>query len=157
MQTVIYNTSGEIIGLGNPDAATQFLLPTPPMLESSEISIEHIVDLNGNHWRKIFVIISKLCCGKKTWQSYREHDLLTDIYLNFSPKPSFDKVLNVVCGKSHAKTVGINDCKLLSTPVDTTARVREFHSEPNHRTLLTPYLDYRQFPNALIEEVVSTL
>jgi len=156
MQTVIYNTGSEIIGLGSPDSKTQFLLPTPPAIETNEVSVSNIVTTNGNHWRKIFVIIAKLCCHDQTWQSYRDQHLLSDVYLNFSPNPNLDKDLNIVCGKSHAQTLGFDESTPRTT-IDSLSRVSELQHNNKHRVLFTPYLDYRQFPNALIEEVLRAL
>lgn len=155
MNNVIYNNSNEIIGIGNPNSTTQFLLPTPPQLTQSQVSIDDIVTTNGNHWRKIFVIIAKLCCDKLTWQAYRDNYLIDNIYLNFSNKPKLCKKLNIVCGKSHVSTLALDELLLTLTPMDESQRVLGGYLQNDISIISTPYLDYRQFPNALIEEVIS--
>lgn len=157
MQKIIYNKSKNTVGLGNPSSAIQFLLPTPPTLECSDINIKDIVAINGNHWRKIFVIIAKLCCQHKTWQSYRDNDLLNDVYLNFSPTPTLNKRLNFVCGKTHAQMLGILETGQCWPAIDELNRVRINNKNMENRILITPYLDYRQFPNALIADVITAL
>lgn len=149
------NNCGNIIGYGNEHANVQFLLPTLPALLKDNQTIDDIVNINGNHWRKIFVIIAKLCCRQKQWQKYRSEDLLNEVYLNFSLKPNFNKQLNIVCGKQHAQSIDIFNESLNWEIIDQLKRVRINSKTSAHRIIAAPYLDYRQFPNALIEEVVK--
>ena len=149
------NNYGDVVGYGNENAPIQFMLPTPPKSLENNQSIEDIVELNGNHWRKIFVIIAKLCCRQKQWQKYRSENLLNEVYLNFSLKPNFNKQINIVCGKQHAQSMGIFEESLNWGAIDTLMRIRANTKDSAHKIVVTPYLDYRQFPNALIEEVVN--
>jgi len=155
MSEVFYNNDRKIIGYGNKNASIQFMLPTPPEGLKSGESIDDIITSNGNHWRKIFVIIAKLCCGKASWQHYRANDLLNEVYLNFSMHPTFDKQLNIVCGKTHSQSIDIYEQSLSWQIVDELARVKVDNKCSAHRIIITPYLDYRQFPNALIEKVIK--
>jgi len=155
MSEIFYNKDAEIVGYGKKNASIQFMLPTPPEHLNAGESINDIVTSNGNHWRKIFVIIAKLCCGKTSWQHYRTHDLLNEVYLNFSMHPTFDKQLNIVCGKTHSQSINIYEQSLSWQVVDELARVRINKENSANRIIITPYLDYRQFPNALIEEVIK--
>lgn len=155
MIKIIDNCTDELIGYGNKNASIQFLLPTSPQLLEDNQSVDDIVQINGNHWRKIFVIIAKLCCRQKQWQKYRSEDLLNEVYLNFSLKPNFNKQLNIVCGKQHAQSIDIFNESLNWEIIDQLKRVRINSKTSAHRIIAAPYLDYRQFPNALIEEVVK--
>lgn len=155
MNEIFYNNNQKIIGYGNNNASIQFLLPTPPEFLNTGDSVEDIVALNGNHWRKIFVIIAKLCCKEKSWKDYRADDLLDEVYLNFSIAPTLNKKLNFVCGKAHSQSIGIDEDSLSWQVVDNLTRIRINQANSAYRIITTPYLDYRQFPNALIEEVKS--
>lgn len=155
MSEIFYNKDAEIVGYGKKNASIQFMLPTPPEHLNAGESINDIVTSNGNHWRKIFVIIAKLCCGKTSWQHYRAHDLLNEVYLNFSMHPAFDKQLNIVCGKTHSQSINIYEQSLSWQVIDELSRVRINKANSAKRIIITPYLDYRQFPNALIEEVIK--
>lgn len=153
MIQLIRNKTGDIIGYGNKNADIQFMLPNLPILLKSNQSIEEIIELNGNHWRKIFVIIAKLCCQQKQWQSYRKENLLHDVYLNFSLKADFKKKLTFVCGKQHAQAINIYNDSLLWETIDKSKLVKVKTNDKTNTIIIVPYLDYRQFPNALIEEV----
>jgi len=155
MSKIFYNNNRKIIGFGNNNASIQFMLPTPPEFLNEGANIDDIVALNGNHWRKIFVIIAKLCCKEKCWKAYRTDDLLNNVYLNFSTKPQFNKMLNFVCGKTHAQSIGIYKEALTWQAIDELFRVRINKELDAFSIIMTPYLDYRQFPNALIEQVKS--
>lgn len=157
MKKVIYSKSHEIIGFGNPNANIQFLLPNAPLLSGDETCTQEIVESNGNHWRKIFVIIAKLCCKATSWQDYRDHMLLNEVYINFSDRIPTTNGLTFVCGKKHSEYLGINDNTAPWQNIDELSRVKINKEDQPRYVVCTPYLDYRQFPNVLIDDVVQYL
>jgi hypothetical protein len=139
-------------------------LPNPPEVQSSFMptapDIVQLIEDNGNHWRKILTIFAKLACASdsaeaKHWKSYRDNKLLQQ-----REKICFEDVLSLaddaddgwhlVAGKASWQRLGF-DCEQF-TPLDPQGRA--FYQQ---RVILTPYPDYRQFPNALIEQVVSVM
>jgi hypothetical protein len=147
-----------------------FYLPNRPVFPANwhaeqAGAIEDLIQLNGNHWRKIFTIMAKLCCtvqpGKdsKAWQHVRA--TLFNSHQPNSHKPtSLSKRLHmgattidplakwhIICGQQAREALGLT---LWSKPAffDEQEKVSR---EQYH--LFTPYLDYRQFPNRLIEQV----
>jgi hypothetical protein len=149
-----------------------FYLPNTPAfpanwhLEQAN-AIEKLIQLNGNHWRKIFTIMAKLCCTQspqsKAWQQVRA-TLFSSHQPNSYQPTSLSKRLHmgattidplakwhIICGQQAREDLGLT---LWSKPAffDEQEKVSR---EQYH--LFTPYLDYRQFPNRLIEQVHSLI
>ena len=119
-----------------------------------------LIEKCGNHWRKIFSILAKLSFGLDTrgccsWQHYRDEVLLTEqgaealLFCNelkeFSSQP-----FHLIGGERFFKEfdfAGEDFCEL-----DAAGKVRF-----SGRVFQTPYFDCRQFPNALIEEVIAQM
>lgn len=146
-----------------------YLPNRPPMTEFAEArliselvpgDIHSIIAATGNHWRKIFSIFAKLSFsldnqGCKTWQDYREQLLLTTCgreKICFEPVICSDNPsdIHLIAGKNHFAKFGLSADHF--TPIDTEGRILRFEN-----IFLTPYFDYRQFPNALIEQLTQTL
>lgn len=146
--------------LGNFEQAEVILyLPTPPILPTgAPLNLAELINLNGNHWRKILAIYAKLCCTEGRWQDYRDKQLLhnheaisfgNQLIDNQNPRCS-----HIVAGKASWARLGIDLNQLRNIDTDGMAKSA---SHKKGQLILTPYPDYRQFPNALIEQVKPLL
>ncbi|SBS31330.1 hypothetical protein MAQ5080_01928 [Marinomonas aquimarina] len=135
----------------------QFLLPNSPQLpvasnHYSDCSYEEIVNLNGNHWRKILIIIAKLCSKQdEDWRIVRDQSIWrrATLFFTVADLPLCDE-WQVIVGKTF-----YNDL-----PIPATAReikVGQHQAFIENKRIWTPYLDYRQFPNALIDALREEL
>lgn len=125
-------------------------------LEAGEIA--EIARLTGNHWRKIFNCYAKLVFsinrfGFKTWQAYRDQQLLQHddhFQLLFSP-PRFsrDDVVYIVSGKQYFESLSLAvDCDWLDG---------DFAIAKSSRLIVCPYFDYRQLSNRKIEYLATLI
>ena len=151
MNQILTNNHQQIIGLGNPSSKFCFNLPNAPIVGKLGYDVAEIVDINGNHWRKIFVIIAKLCDDSDNWQQFRDQRLVNEVYLNFTTQLGNASEIEYLCGKSHAESFELSNQKWSN--IDEEYQVKSAKNANEQRLLLTPYLDYRQFPNALIAKV----
>ena len=155
--------------LGSPNATTLLYLPSPPllpenavdstnhsalMLSSSGLTMAQLIELNGNHWRKIMTILAKLCSPQNDWREYRDQQLLQQheaICFESALRPG--RQIQLVAGKASWQRLGLdlNDFSAL----DSAQRLWRCNQHP--QLFLTPYFDYRQFPNALIEQLKPLL
>lgn len=117
-----------------------------------------IIAETGNHWRKILSIFAKiycqLFCPSERWQEVRDRRLLTrgsrTALLWQSQLLPAEGAIHVVGGMDFAASFELPT--LLGQPVDDEGRITAFG-----HCYLTPYLDYRQFPNALIDAFCTHL
>ncbi len=152
----VIDFSGSFIGSGT--ATVTLYLANPPQVRTEFVSVSEIIADNGNHWRKILTILAKLNCGDEPWKSYRDNKLLKlgemicfEPSLQQSEGGKGDKERwHLVAGKASWQRLGF-DCQQF-TPLDDEGRA--FY---RGRVILTPYPDYRQFPNQLIEQVVDLM
>jgi len=146
--------------LGNLEQAKVILyLPTPPILPMGDpLNLTELISLNGNHWRKILTIYAKLCCTEERWQDYRDQQLLHNYEVI-----SFDNQLidnqnprcnHIIAGKASWNRLGIDPALL--DDIDSGGMAKS-GTHKKGQLILTPYPDYRQFPNALIEQVKPLL
>lgn len=165
-----------ILTLGPSTAEVIFYLPTPPVLpphwhHNQANAITDIIALNGNHWRKIVTIMAKICCRHSdlsanhgaAWKQIRQ-SLLQDVspqslahrlscqiqiipgQLSHATEPLFNpKCWHIVCGKETQQRLGLHTIEHAQT-VDPNNKIQRQQTR-----LLTPYLDYRQYANVLIE------
>jgi hypothetical protein len=151
-----------------------FYLPNAPVFPANwqpeqANAIEDLIQLNGNHWRKIFTIMAKLCCttqpstDSKAWQQVRA--TLFNSHQPTSHKPSsLNKRLHmgattidplakwhIICGQHAREALGLTH----SSEADYIDEQEKVSREQYQ--LFTPYLDYRQFPNRLIAQVHSLI
>ena len=117
----------------------------PQKLKSNElISIPDLIDLNGNHWRKIFTIFAKLVSPDENWREYRDQCLLTkNEAICFTDERQQSAQVNIVSGKSCWERMGFDMADFISLDPQQRLWVKD-------DVLCSPYFDYRQFPNALI-------
>jgi len=113
---------------------------------------------SGNHWRKIINIFAKLAFGLNSkdcgsWQEYRDRYLLRDgdeiILVNHQTLIE-DSGIHLICGKNQFESMDLEEAAFQS--LDTEGKVRVCEN-----VIQTPYFDYRQFPNKLIDELVQYL
>lgn len=145
------------MNLGSLNPKYCFYLPNEPLLpinwhSSHENAVTKLIELNGNHWRKILTIMAKICAPDNNWKHYRDTQLLkqneriiigsNQIFTEVDHKPLWHFLVGAVVTEQlsqhieHSSFVIIDDKeKLLFN---------------NQSTFITPYLDYRQYPNQLI-------
>ena len=139
--------------LGNTQQATTLLyLPTPPLVDANNpLSYNTLSELNGNHWRKILIFLAKLQCPDTDWRSYRDHQLLKQHEaIIFSDQLLPGKKLHIVAGKANWSRLRLNPEHF--SPLEESSRLLR-----QGNIILTPYPDYRQFPNHLIEQLRATI
>lgn len=135
--------------LGNIEQATTLLyLPTPPVVDANNLlNYDTLCQLNGNHWRKILIILAKLQSPDTDWRTYRDHQLLQQHEaIIFSNQLLPGKQLHIVAGKANWSRLGLNPEQF--SPLEESSRLLR-----QGNIILTPYPDYRQFPNHLIEQL----
>lgn len=130
----------------------KFLLPNAPQLPEgidhySQVPVSQLIELNGNHWRKILTIIAKLVADPdQDWrivrdlQLWNKAELVFDSDVDWSGEEWVFIVGQTWRGKwpvsERAQTLGTRHQAYLDRPM-----------------VWVPYLDYRQFPNVLIDEL----
>ncbi|MCW8885625.1 MAG: hypothetical protein OQK12_10280 [Motiliproteus sp.] len=135
--------------IGSPNPSLILYLPNPPLRESIEqpVDVPELIALNGNHWRKIFTILAKLCGPAASWKQYRDHDLLKQKEaISFGDSLIPVNARHIVAGKASWGRLGLDQLDFDS--LDDQQRVWK-----KGNVFLTPYPDYRQFPNELIEQL----
>lgn len=134
--------------VGNPQADCCIYLPNVPTMPAEwhwqqPNAIQQLIELNSNHWRKIWVISAKIIDSTGDWRACLQHDLmrLCSFYCAetaFHPSAK----LQMYSGKAVAEQ--LSGMSLL-------VNGQQLAQDNKDRWHL-PYFDYRQFPNALIEE-----
>lgn len=159
--------------IGPATASYAFYLPNPPLMPEywhweQDNAIAELIALNGNHWRKIFTIMAKICAPNEDWRNYRDNLLLKkhQMLLIGASALSPHANIHIVCGQAAATALGIAaDSKINTNEQRTTelqlmqdsqaklqdvTAISQAQSPNSNCVLLTPYLDYRQYSNALI-------
>jgi hypothetical protein len=135
--------------LGAQGAGVVLYIENSPMVPkdmdvNESVSISMLMDLNGNHWRKIFTIFAKLVTPYENWREYRDSCLLTEKEaICFSGQLQDNAQVHIISGKSCWERMGFDIDEF--TPLDSQQRLLV-----RGNILCLPYFDYRQFPNALI-------
>jgi hypothetical protein len=140
------------LGASTESADYIFLLPNKPEFpphfltkDFTNADVATLIEVNGNHWRKIFTIMAKLAVpDDSTWRTFRDVGLLERVGIAFSVDQIHNfKGIVFIVGKTfesvypvpdHAELIGDKHQAKISLPY-----------------IWCPYLDYRQFPNSLIE------
>lgn len=146
--------------LGCQAAKHCYYLPNCPSfpnnwhLDSAD-AIAQLIAENGNHWRKIFTIMAKLSVIGTDWKNYRDSELLKQneqiLFGATSLNSSAD--LHLVIGSVSAEKLGLSHHSAQFKAIDEQEKVSSNGSD----IILCPYLDYRQFPNILIEQTRNHL
>jgi hypothetical protein len=176
-------------------SSTQGLLPRQAHCwqVNTDTAVDELIKLNGNHWRKIFTIMAKLCANQppctQAWRALRSklfvdttsdelsisalsrrlhflsqvHEPWDDIAtIKLKSKLDPKAKWHIVCGLKTQSLLGINHTEQSRT-LDEQAKIKllsvvdDKPMQGDGTILLTPYLDYRQFPNHLIEHVHALL
>ncbi|MFT2098645.1 DUF6942 family protein [Marinomonas sp. 2405UD66-6] len=146
------------LGASKEEAEYVFLLPNKPILSnesdvvlSHQVDVDRLIELNGNHWRKILTIMAKLTSPNYgEWREFRDKDLLKKVGVAFS----IDQLTNV---KGVLFIVG-NTFREALPILDSAQEVGDKHVAAfTLNRVWCPYLDYRQFPNILIEAIRETI
>jgi len=139
--------------LGCPSAKFCFYLPTPPVMPQNWHhgdldAVAQLIELNGNHWRKILTIIAKIT-APDDWKHYRDSQLLKRDEQILIGSPHFSSVAewHFIVGGVSQKLLEPEMREKQFIPLDSEKKLH-FDGE---RILKVPYLDYRQYPNILIE------
>ena len=120
-----------------------------------------VIAQTSNHWRKVFSIMAKISFALfetncNTWQEYRDTKLLTEhgfeaiSYLPFN-KGEARAYFSIVCGFTYAGTQLDLDSLI---PHQTHAKLLLV---PGQKCLVTPYFDWRQLNNELLEKVIDIM
>lgn len=138
--------------------------------------INEIARLTGNHWRKIFNVYAKimfallspsnsLSSNISTWQLYRDNTLLQhnsatallfskpSVQLEASLNPKKSKIVNLVMGKQHAASLGLDrehNTELVIIDND-------FAISKLNNIIVCPYFDYRQLSNIKIDHLIKLI
>lgn len=139
--------------IGTAQARTCFYLPTPPSLPENwhykDINAaQSLIELNGNHWRKILTIMAKIMVSDQDWRQYRDIQLLKheeSITIAAQSLLSESKV-HIICGQESAHRLQLNIDEFISISAQSNSLLKH----PRQPIYLCPYLDYRQFPNKQI-------
>ncbi|WP_261841918.1 DUF6942 family protein [Aliamphritea ceti] len=137
--------------LGNSQAEICLYLPTPPILENGWQGYDDAVRQNGNHWRKILIILSKIACPTDDWRSHRDNALLETEAINFRNSLNTAAKVHLIAGKASWERLGMiaseqSPADTGFTPLDDSGMLWR-----KDNLILTPYPDYRQFPNHQID------
>ena len=109
------------------------------------LSVSELISLNGNHWRKILTIFAKLTSVDDDWRTYRDHCLLhKKEALCFSAGLLESASFHLIAGKVSWEYLGVDIKEFQALDAGQRLWVKD-------NVMCTPYFDYRQFPNALIE------
>jgi hypothetical protein len=140
------------LGACKKEADCVFLLPNAPILPAAvglsfltRPSVSVLIELNGNHWRKILTIMSKLIVPRyDSWKIFRDVQLFDRVGVAFSVDQLDDyKGLVFIVGNTFRDVWPVADCA---------QTIGDSHQAFVHLPYVwCPYLDYRQFPNVLIE------
>jgi hypothetical protein len=153
--------------VGAEPATGGFSLPAPPILPAAwdpmaADAVAQLVALNGNHWRKIVTLMAKICSPDEDWRTYRDRQLLKhkEVILIGAQALSPLARWHLVTGRAAADRLGLNEADAMGiagAPALRLLKLKETSDKPSadeaveEKILLTPYLDYRQYPNLLVE------
>ncbi|MCL1096272.1 DUF6942 family protein [Shewanella kaireitica] len=146
--------------IGTEHANTCFYLPTPPKVPKKWNHLDTgatqaLIELNGNHWRKILTIMAKIVVNDKDWRQYRNQHLLKrdeSIAIGANNLCSTAQ-RHIICGKESADVLNLDSTEFVQLDLQETSLLK--HLDQN--IYLCPYLDYRQFPNTQIDLLRQTL
>ncbi len=118
----------------------------PPAINSGGVlSVPDLITLNGNHWRKILTIFAKLTSPDDDWKTYRDHCLLQEReVICFADSLCESASFHLIAGKASWEYLGVNLLEFQALDVEQRLWVKG-------NVMCTPYFDYRQFPNALVD------
>ena len=158
-----------MIGIGDANWKLAVYIGNRPPLDEfttlNEIIPANVGDLSrvgqstSNHWRKIINIYAKLTYSLKSqcfdsWQVYRDNYLLSEssgqaLLFNQYTNTQLNHRISLICGKTYAAEQV--DTALFDLVDD------DFAINNTHKTIITPYFDYRQLSNLKIDKLVKLI
>lgn len=131
-----------------------FILPNLPKwpneMDFSRPNVMDLIELNGNHWRKILTIMAKLTVSKEgDWQTHRDHTLFEQLAVTFDVA-SFKQFKDL---SKHTRVFIVGGKLRTELPVSQESTKLSYECWHQANYVWCPYLDYRQFPNALVNEL----
>lgn len=146
-----------ITSLGNPEAVLRLYLPTPPLLENGWCGYDDAVRQNGNHWRKILIILSKIASPTDDWRHHRDNNLFSAEAIDFGDRLNTAAHTHLIAGKASWERLGLVTAEQCPSEAGFTALDDSAMLWRRDNLILTPYPDYRQFPNTQIDCLRSAL
>ncbi len=139
-----------IIGSDNPRIVlyinTQMPALDAPLTELPKAHLcQSILTNNNNNWRKILSIFAKLTAPNDDWRGYLQQQLLLDQQINLTTQLIESAQWHLIAGKKNwyrFATELINESPKDGENIFFTSDCR----------IYTPYPDYRQFPNVIVEK-----
>ncbi|WP_146074435.1 DUF6942 family protein [Pokkaliibacter plantistimulans] len=118
----------------------------PPDVDPQYPNVPALINANSNHWRKILTIYAKLASPSADWRSYRDQQLLQhEALLCQSTSLAQHEGWHWVAGRANWEGLGMTHSQCQEIVTGQVWRKGSL--------LLTPYPDYRQFPNRLIDQL----
>lgn len=105
---------------------------------------QSILTHNNNNWRKILTIFAKLTAPNDDWREYLQQQLLLDQQINLTTQLVNSAHWHLIAGKKNWPRF---EPTLINAPSNQAKNY--FFTASN--CVYTPYPDYRQFPNTLVE------
>ncbi|SDK65836.1 DUF6942 family protein [Microbulbifer yueqingensis] len=116
-------------------------------------SSQELVAANSNHWRKIVTLLSKVTSpDADDWRSFRDEELFLQTALCFAPALSHTALWHWIGGKDNLKRFSTLNHHAQPLPDCPTVSI-----DPDRHLLLTPYPDYRQLSNSVVENIRTAL
>ncbi|NVK24763.1 MAG: hypothetical protein HWE10_07530 [Gammaproteobacteria bacterium] len=159
------------IGIGNSQPKWILHIANRPEVEGFQHDIfrtlntaeaADIIKQTSNHWRKVFSIMAKISFALfdtqcSTWQEYRDNKLLTDegfeavSFESFHQSAATKETFSIICGFTYAESQ-LDMASLISHQ-----KFEKIKMSSRHPLMVTPYFDWRQLNNELLEVVISIL
>ncbi|WP_203141396.1 DUF6942 family protein [Marinobacter mangrovi] len=112
-----------------------------------------LIDANSNHWRKIVTLLAKIASpAAGDWRAFRDTGLFRQTALCFAPELIGGPTWHWIGGKDNLQRF-----RTLAHNAEPLADCPEVAVDPDRKLLLTPYPDYRQLSNAVVEQIRGAL
>ncbi|AOS95987.1 hypothetical protein AUP74_00517 [Microbulbifer aggregans] len=147
-------TSTDFLGAANPRLV--LYLPHRPnnladLVEAP--SSQALIAANSNHWRKIVTLLAKVASPvADDWRTFRDESLFQQTALYFAPGLTNTADWHWIGGKDNLQRFGNLDDgahPLVDCP--------SVCIDPDKKLLLTPYPDYRQLSNDVVNHIRTAL
>ncbi len=129
------------------------ILYLPHRPNEMTLDVAALLAANSNHWRKIVTLLAKVACPVESdWRHFRDEVLFRETALCFMPELVHAPCWHWIGGKEN-----LSRFTSLQHNAQHLQAVPGVAIDPQKRLLLTPYPDYRQLSNALVERVRGSL
>ncbi|BFM48239.1 hypothetical protein THO17_04020 [Marinomonas sp. THO17] len=119
-------------------------------MDNLKPDVADLIQRNGNHWRKILTIMAKLTVTNgNDWRVHRDHSLFEQLAVVFDIA-SLEKVKPL---SEHTLVFIVGRKLRAELPIAEESTKLNYECWWHRNYIWCPYLDYRQFPNALIAEL----